>query len=39
MQGPKHPLKIEVLDRETVGRGFVMREPYVPISIRDPDTG
>lgn len=28
---------IKVLDRETVERGFVMREPYILISIRDPD--
>lgn len=27
---------IKVLDRETVERGFVMREPYLLISIRDP---
>ena len=30
-------LRIKVLDRETVERGFVMREPYILISIRDPD--
>jgi predicted protein tyrosine phosphatase len=32
-----HGIKIVVHDRETVERGFVMREPYILISIRDPD--
>ena len=32
-----HKLSIRVSDRETVERGLVMREPYILISIRDPD--
>jgi predicted protein tyrosine phosphatase len=30
-------VKIRVTDRETVEQGLVMHEPYVLISIRDPD--
>lgn len=33
----KPAIKILVHDRETVERGFVMRLPYILISIRDPD--
>jgi len=32
------PLKLSVLDRQSVERGYVMREPYIVISIRDPDS-